>query len=117
MKCIFDLKYFKRRLIIMDKGIQFKVENDKFIMEIDFDNWISAQSFREDGGYNITNKDEMKQYIQKRIETGSIEDIYRHIGEEEIGLTMWMEVLDAIIDDAYESGEEWLDIVDLYEVD
>jgi len=90
----------------MNKGIQFKMKDNKFIMEIDFDTWIS--SFREDCGYNIIDKNGMQQYIQKAIENGEIDSIYEDVGKEEIGLTMWMEILDKIIDDAYESGEEWL---------
>lgn len=90
----------------MNKGIQFKMKDNKFIMEIDFDTWIS--SFRKDCGYNIIDKNGMQQYIQKAIENGEIDSIYEDVGREEIGLTMWMEILDKIIDDAYESGEEWL---------
>jgi hypothetical protein len=89
-------------------GIQFKVENNKFIMEVDFDTWKFATENSPIMPMKVTDTNAMKEYIKKSIDNGAIEEIYNSTGDEEVGQTMWHEILDRIMTDAYENGVEWL---------
>jgi hypothetical protein len=91
--------------------INYKLDGDKFIVEVDIPGWVYAERNAE-APFNITDVQAFKVFLQERINSGCIAEYYDSVGDEEIGLNMWEKLLDFIVEKAYEDGEKWLEEYD-----
>jgi hypothetical protein len=88
-----------------NKMNQMKAErkDENVILTLPVELLVFAQKFRTDIGFKISDSKAAGEYIAKHI----IE-----YDEEEDGTTMLHRLLDGLFEEAYESGEEWLDEMD-----
>lgn len=85
-------------------GINAKLLKDSVVIVLPLDTLTHSQKLRPHGGYNITDKKKMAEYIIKKIIWHT-----RDVGDEETGASVFTNLLDDMFDYAYEYGETWLE--------
>jgi len=80
-----------------------RVEGDKVIIELPIDFLTITQKYRSDLSYEVNDEISMANYVAENILT---------YDEEEDGTTAFHKLVDGLFDEAYESGENWLDETD-----
>lgn len=79
-----------------------KIENGKVVIEIPVDFLVVTQEHRGDSPYKILDQKAMGEYVAKNI--------LEYGGDSETGLTAFHMLIDGLFDEAYENGEEWLEM-------
>jgi hypothetical protein len=80
-----------------------RVEGGKIIIELPIDFLTITQKYRSDLSYEVNDEISMANYVAENILT---------YDEEEDGTTAFHKLVDGLFDEAYESGENWLDETD-----
>lgn len=84
-------------------------QNDNLVIEIPLDWLVTTQITRSDIPYKITNKDMMTEWISKNF-------MY-WVKSSNANYSAWLDFCDTMFDNAYESGESWLEGIYFEELD
>jgi hypothetical protein len=81
--------------------LKSKIEDNKIIIEIPKEFFISSQEERMDTPYRVTNEKRMLEWIQ--------DNVFYFNTNPEIDYTEFDNFIDQLFVEAYESGEPWLE--------
>ena len=87
-----------------EEGIFAEVKDNRLFIVIPLDVLESSQKFRDNVTYNILDQDKMASYFVDEIVWHS-----RDVGDQEVGASTMINLIDDIFDYAYECGETWLE--------
>jgi hypothetical protein len=87
--------------------LKFSIEGDCIVSRLDLKEY--AQYLKDAENFIVKKPERFKAYLQKRINDGSILDLYYGTGDEETGNSMWARAFCEIVEEAYEGGEDWVE--------